>query len=121
MTVGARRRSRLEMPMVRIATRQDPAGPVTLAIAGKCNGGCLGELRRAIQKARSKTAKGRVTASAMKQDLSRLIEMEPEARLDYIEFFNSDTLEPVHKISKGTQIALAVFIGKTRLIDNGRL
>jgi anti-anti-sigma regulatory factor len=40
------------MPMLRIATRQDPAGPVTLAIAGKCNGGCLGELRRAIQKAR---------------------------------------------------------------------
>lgn len=40
------------MPMLRIATRHDPAGQVTLAIAGKCNGGCLGELRRAIQKAR---------------------------------------------------------------------
>ncbi len=38
------------MPMLRIATRQDPAGAVTLAITGKCNGGCLGELRRAIQK-----------------------------------------------------------------------
>jgi len=40
------------MPMLRIATLQDPAGLVTLAIAGKCNGGCLGELRRAIDKAR---------------------------------------------------------------------
>jgi hypothetical protein len=40
------------MPIVRIAPRQDPAGPITLVIAGKCNGGCLGELRRAIDKAR---------------------------------------------------------------------
>ncbi len=40
------------MPVVKIAPRHDPAGPVTLVIAGKCNGGCLGELRRAIDKAR---------------------------------------------------------------------
>ena len=38
--------------MVKIATQFDPAGPVTLALAGKCNGGSLGELRRAIDKAR---------------------------------------------------------------------
>ncbi len=30
----------------------DPLGPVTLSLAGKCSGGCLGELRRAIEKAR---------------------------------------------------------------------
>ncbi len=40
------------MPVVKIATRFDPTGPVTLALAGKCSGGCLGELRRAIEKAR---------------------------------------------------------------------
>ena len=39
------------MPMVRIAAHHDN-GRVTLAIAGKCNGGCIGELRRAIEKAR---------------------------------------------------------------------
>jgi hypothetical protein len=38
--------------MVKIATQLDPAGPITLALAGKCNGGSLGELRRAIDKAR---------------------------------------------------------------------
>jgi anti-anti-sigma regulatory factor len=38
--------------MVKIATQLDPAGPVTLTLAGKCNGGSLGELRRAIDKAR---------------------------------------------------------------------
>lgn len=43
------------MPIVKVALRsngQDPTAPITLAIAGKCNGGCLGELRRAIDKAR---------------------------------------------------------------------
>ena len=38
--------------MVKIAKQLDPLGPVTLTLAGKCSGGCLGELRRAIDKAR---------------------------------------------------------------------
>ena len=38
--------------MLRIATHNDNNGIVTLAITGKCNGGCIGELRRAIDKAR---------------------------------------------------------------------
>ena len=43
------------------------------------------------------------------------------ARLDYVEFFEPDTLVPVPGVTRGTQMALAVFIGKTRLIDNARL
>ena len=38
--------------MVKIDTQLDPAGSVRLALAGKCSGGCLGELRRAIDRAR---------------------------------------------------------------------
>jgi pantoate--beta-alanine ligase len=41
--------------------------------------------------------------------------------LDYVEFFEPDTLVPVAKVTRGTHLALAVFVGKTRLIDNGRL
>jgi hypothetical protein len=37
--------------MVKVA-QIDPTGPVTVSLAGKCSGGCLGELRRAIEKAR---------------------------------------------------------------------
>ena len=37
--------------MVKFA-QLDPTGPITLTLAGKCSGGCLGELRRAIDKAR---------------------------------------------------------------------
>jgi ABC-type transporter Mla MlaB component len=40
------------MPVIKFATRLDPAAPITLLLAGKCSGGCLGELRRAIEKAR---------------------------------------------------------------------
>ena len=43
------------------------------------------------------------------------------AKLDYIEFFDPKTLEPAKRIRRGTHMALAVFFGKTRLIDNGRL
>jgi len=78
-------------------------------------------LWRAMRKARSQAAQGRVSAAAMKQELRRLIALEPEARLDYIAFFDPDTLEPAREITQGTQIALAVFIGKTRLIDNAKL
>ena len=38
--------------MVKIETQLDGNGSVTLALAGKCNGGSLGELRRAIERAR---------------------------------------------------------------------
>jgi pantoate--beta-alanine ligase len=78
-------------------------------------------LWRAVQKAKSNAATGRVSAAKMEQELRRLIAREPEARLDYIAFFDPDTLQPEKTIRKGTQIALAVFIGKTRLIDNAKL
>jgi pantothenate synthetase len=38
-----------------------------------------------------------------------------------VEFFEPDTLVPVPSVTCGTHMALAVFIGKTRLIDNARL
>ena len=53
--------------------------------------------------------------------LKAFIEQEPLARLDYVEFFNPETLLPTLKVSPGTHMALAVFVGRTRLIDNARL
>jgi len=57
----------------------------------------------------------------LKADLKQLIESEPDAKLDYVEFFDPETLRPVSQVKRGTQMALAVFVGKTRLIDNARL
>ena len=81
-------------------------------------------LSRAIERARDLVAQsGRagIRASRLKSGLKRLIEQEPQARVDYVEFFNPDTLKPVQDVRPGTQVALAVFVGKTRLIDNARL
>ena len=50
-----------------------------------------------------------------------MVSSEPFARLDYVEFFDPDTLKPIRQVGKGAQMALAVFFGKTRLIDNGKV
>lgn len=42
----------------------------------------------------------------------------PEARVDYVEFVDAETLRPLGKVRGKTLLALAVYIGKTRLIDN---
>ena len=80
-------------------------------------------LSRAIQKARAalrQTARP-IPAARFKARLKQFIEREPDARLDYIECFDPDTLVPLTRVARGAHLALAVFIGKTRLIDNGRL
>jgi pantoate--beta-alanine ligase len=79
-------------------------------------------LWRAIQTAQAAVKKtGGVPAAKLKASLKKLIASEPDARLDYAEFFEPDTLVPVSKVTRGTHLALAVFVGKTRLIDNATL
>ncbi|HEX3718644.1 MAG TPA: pantoate--beta-alanine ligase [Verrucomicrobiae bacterium] len=78
-------------------------------------------LWRAIQEAKAAIESGPVSAGRLKQKLGRLIATQTEARLDYIEFFDPDSLEPLQKVRRGSHMALAVFIGKTRLIDNSPL
>jgi pantoate--beta-alanine ligase len=46
---------------------------------------------------------------------------EPSVRLDYFEVVDPETLDPVPEISKPTLVAVAAFVGKTRLIDNALL
>ena len=76
--------------------------------------------RRLLSKQLSKESKS-VSAAKLKADLKKLIESEVSARLDYIEFFEPDTLSPVSKVTRGAHMSLAVFLGKTRLIDNAIL
>jgi pantoate--beta-alanine ligase len=59
------------------------------------------------------------------QDSDKLIQAgrieiasEPAVRLDYFEIVNPDTLEPTPKVSTPALVAVAAFVGKTRLIDN---
>jgi pantoate--beta-alanine ligase len=62
-----------------------------------------------------------LAAARLRAELKRAIEAFPAARVDYIEFFLPSSLVPVRFVSRGAHMALAVFIGKTRLIDNARL
>jgi pantoate--beta-alanine ligase len=80
-------------------------------------------LSRAIQKIQAAVRKNSrpLKSATLKADLKQFIEREPAARLDYIEFFDPHTLAPVSRVARGTHVALAFFIGKTRLIDNSRL
>jgi pantoate--beta-alanine ligase len=78
-------------------------------------------LHRTIQHARAAVSHKPVSATKLKASLAKFIATQPLARLDYVEFFDGDTLSPVAKVARGTHVALAVFFGKTRLIDNGRL
>ena len=80
-------------------------------------------LRRSLEKAQAEVRKSSqpILAARLKAGLKRFIERSPAARLDYVEFFDPDTLVPVRNVTRGTQMALAVFVGKTRLIDNAAL
>lgn len=89
-----------------------------------------GDLRRqatvlyqALKTARQLTraARSGLPSGLLRGRLQAMIEKQPDARVDYIEFFNPETLQPSRRAQRGVQMALAVFIGKTRLIDNGVL
>jgi pantoate--beta-alanine ligase len=76
---------------------------------------------QAIQHAKKTVAAGTMPAESLEKELRGMITSQPQWQVDYIEFFDPQTLAPVRKVKRGTQIALAVFIGKTRLIDNATL
>lgn len=62
-----------------------------------------------------------LNAAKLRRELKAFIERQPETRVDYIQFFEADTLTAARTVTRGTHLALAVFVGPTRLIDNGRL
>ena len=75
-------------------------------------------LSRSLAKAEKMLADGERSAAAVAELIRSEIESEPLARLDYAEIVDSDNLRPVENIEKSVLVAIAVYIGKTRLIDN---
>jgi len=78
-------------------------------------------LSRSIKMVHQAVAAKPVRSARLKAAVAKIVRTAAGARLDYVEFFDADTLKPVKQVRRGNQMALAVFIGKTRLIDNGRL
>ena len=80
-------------------------------------------LWKAIKLARrlARAHPGGLRTEELEKRLASFIAEQPHARVDYIAFFGPDRLDPVERAGRGTHLALAVWLGKTRLIDNGRL
>jgi pantoate--beta-alanine ligase len=75
-------------------------------------------LSHALQLAEAAAQRGEANAAAIRQLAASAIATEPRARIDYIAVVDPDTMRPVDQITGPTLLALAVFIGLTRLIDN---
>lgn len=75
-------------------------------------------LSKAIFFGQSLVEKGETDANKVLEEMKNLIKKEPLARIDYVEAVDGVTMMPVDKIEKDTLVAMAVYIGKTRLIDN---
>jgi pantoate--beta-alanine ligase len=75
-------------------------------------------LHRALVAARDELSAGVRDALQLQIVLRRIIEAEPFAKLDYAEIVSADTFETVVRVRRPSYALLAVFIGKTRLIDN---
>ena len=80
-------------------------------------------LHQTIRLARQtvKAAKSYVPATRLQKLLIHFIREQSGLQMEYIVFFEPNSLRTVKRVQRGTHLALAVQIGKTRLIDNGRL
>ena len=78
-------------------------------------------LRAALLEGARLAAGGERLASAIIAAARKIIDTSPLARIDYLELVNADTLQPIEIVQPNSLIALAVFFGQTRLIDNIRL
>jgi pantoate--beta-alanine ligase len=75
-------------------------------------------LYRALDAARNELAAGVRDALHLHGVLHRTLGAERLARVDYAEIVDAESFEPVVRVNKACYVLLAVFIGKTRLIDN---
>ncbi len=64
---------------------------------------------------------GGVSPETLRKGVEALIAECPSARLDYVAFVDADTLRPADLVRPGCRMVMAVFVGKTRLIDNGAI
>jgi len=75
-------------------------------------------LYQSLLAAKRKIETGERDASTIKTSMREMIEQQPDAVIDYIEIVSTTDLEPLAELHDEVLIALAVKIGKPRLIDN---
>ena len=75
-------------------------------------------LHRALDAARHELGTGVRDSLQLQTLMHKILEGEPLARIDYAEIVDAETFEPVVRVARPVYVLLAVFVGKTRLIDN---
>ena len=74
-------------------------------------------LSRAVRKGQEIISAG-MDSEAVLSEMRKVIQAEPLARIDYVSMVDALTMQDVEKVDRDVLVAMAVYIGKTRLIDN---
>lgn len=74
-------------------------------------------LYKAVQMGKQ-TIKRDASADSIINTMTEIINTEPLAKIDYVSVVDANTMQPVHEITSPVLVAMAVYIGSTRLIDN---
>lgn len=74
-------------------------------------------LSRAVKRGQEIIAVG-MDSEAVLSEMRAVIEAEPLARIDYVSMVDALTMQNVARVDRDVLVAMAVYIGKTRLIDN---
>jgi pantoate--beta-alanine ligase len=75
-------------------------------------------LQRSLQQVHREFQSGERIAAKLISAAKEVFAREPQVVLDYFEIVDPDTLDPVKRISQKTLVAVAAYVGSTRLIDN---
>ncbi len=75
-------------------------------------------LSKAVKLGSEMAESGEKSADAIVAAMKKVIEAEPMARIDYVQAVDAVSVEPVSEMKPPVLVAMAVYIGKTRLIDN---
>ena len=75
-------------------------------------------LSKAVKLGEDMAKSGENDAEKIVSKMKELINTEPMARIDYVEAVDAISIKPVKKMDGAVLVAMAVYIGKTRLIDN---
>jgi len=71
-----------------------------------------------LQRVEDDFRRGQQDAAKLQGVGKEVITRQPSVRLDYFEIVDPDTLDPIDTVSRPTLVAVAAYVGSTRLIDN---
>ena len=75
-------------------------------------------LSRALQQVQGSFARGERSAAKLVAAGRKILDEVPDVRLDYLSVVDPESLERVEQVANGSMVAVAAYVGATRLIDN---